>query len=95
MNNDMVKELFENYGRVDKCQYQFGKRFRKYKRLKNSGYRTLWMEVAHPIPSSPFINQTETYIYVTHAKQQVTCHKCGKSRPYSQEMSCKKDIISK
>ena len=34
------------------------------------------MEVTHPIPSSLFINQTETYIYVTHPKQQVTCHKC-------------------
>ena len=53
MNNEMVKELFERYGKVVKCQYQFPRNLGNIKGLK-TGYRSVWMEVSHPIPL-PFL----------------------------------------
>ena len=37
----------------------------------------MWMTLEHPIPSSLYLNQTKTFIYVLHDNQPQTCNKCG------------------
>ena len=76
LDNDVLTQILQKYGEVEKCQNYFRK-FGKYCKLKKSGDRIAWMQLTQMIPQSLYIKHIENFIYVKHPNQQFTCNKCG------------------
>ena len=77
VTNECLRELLSDYGevgRIDFLRRKHGKG--KYSRVI-TGRRIVWLYLQHPIPSSLYINQTKTHIYVSHDNQTKTCNRCG------------------
>ena len=69
VKNEWLKDLLENYGEVSKIDYMRRRhKHGKYSRVV-TGRRIVWMNLRHAIPSSLFINQTKSYIYILHDGQ--------------------------
>ena len=82
LTNECLFNLLENYGEVGRVDY-IRKTYRNERNKKFSKAiqrrRVAYIRLNKPIPSSLYLNQTNTYIYVRHERQPPTCHKCGKS----------------
>ena len=89
VNNDTLKELLEKFGEVSKISYMR----KKYKCNKWNNVATdrriVWMTLEHPIPSSLYINQTKTYIYVYHDNQPQSCNRCGQDDHFRKDCRVK------
>ena len=76
IDNEILKLMLQRYGEVYKCQNYFRK-FGKYKELKKTGVRIIWMKINEHIPESLKIKQTQINMYVCYQNQLKTCNKCG------------------
>ena len=75
MSERSLKQLLELYGQVEKiimCTIRDG----KYKGIPN-GEAIVWMSLASHIPTSLWIIESQTAMFVNYEKQPVTCHRCG------------------
>lgn len=75
MSEGDLKILLERYGKVENIITSH-KKFGDYNNIV-SDERIVWMVVEFGIPSSLYINDSETYIYFSYIQQPRTCHKCG------------------
>ena len=70
------KRILESYGKVDSistCTTDVGM-FGELMSME----RIVWMtDMTSQIPSSLFVNLTQTYIYFSYPNQQKTCNRCG------------------
>ena len=74
-DNNVLKNILGRYGRVENiinCTWKSG----DYKGVLN-GEKIVWMVVEEPIPSSLFINETQSYFHFRYDTQTPTCLKCG------------------
>ena len=82
LTNESLCKLLENYGEVGRVDFIR----KKYRNDSNSKYskailrrRVAYIRLNKTIPSSLYLNQTNTYIYVRHERQTITCHRCGQA----------------
>ena len=82
ISNESLCKLLEDYGGVGRVDF-IRKRYRNDVNNKYSKAilrrRVAYIRLNKPIPSSLYLNQTNTYIYVRHERQPITCHRCGQA----------------
>ena len=78
ITSEILKQMFSCYGSVDKVKMQYNYKLKGSKYEKTKTDRSImWMDIDKPIPSSLYIKQTQTYIYIQYENQIRTCNKCG------------------
>ena len=90
LNNDALRMLLERFGKVENVVSCY-RRQGKYKGVPTDE-RIAWMIVEHPIPSSLFVKDTQTYIHFSYEKQPITCHKCGSLAHLADKCNIFKDV---
>ena len=85
IDNEMLKDLFGKFGNVSRVSYM-------RKNYNNNKWnhavtdrRVVWMTLDTTIPTSLFINQTQTFINVRHDNQPQTCNRCGHQDHFRKE----------
>ena len=71
-----IMRILSEYGYIKRHYYK-GKYNVKYFQKRETGMLILHMELDKPIPSSFFIKDTRTFLYVKYTGQPLTCHNCG------------------
>ena len=76
VTNDMLTQILENFGDVAKCQ-TYHRKYGKYTKCTNSGFRMAWVKIKSPIPKTVYIKQIDNYINISYHNQPFTCNTCG------------------
>ena len=75
MSYKSLKDLLGKYGQVDKlimCTTREG----KFKGVP-TGEVIVWMTITSPIPSSLWVVESQTNMFLYYENQPLTCHTCG------------------
>ena len=90
LHNHVLQKLLSRYGKVENiiiCMIRNG---------KLSGIMTMerivWMVVNEPIPSSLYVNETQSFLYFEYEKQIPTCRRCGDPEHLSLECPVFKEV---
>ena len=96
VTNNMLSTMLREYGDVYKCQ-NFYRSFGKYRNLRKSGDRIVWIKLNKHIPQQLHIDKTQMTIHVYYPNQPMSCNKCGhtghRERYCDQDPNAYKNIV--
>ena len=76
LTNDQLSGMMGKFGIVHKCQNYY-REFGKYKKLKKTGDRVVYMSILKHVPQSLNISRTDMTVYANYNKQPMCCNTCG------------------